>query len=209
MGRQKVLQKIKNNSLAMTITGALFILVSGLIVFFLLVSELKGDGISALILTFTCVGIIGIFMVFFGIRGLNHPEKTSAMKKNPDLLRQADELFAHVTYQDSFIILSDRIIANKKNITQMAFTDEVFLIYIYRHRTNFITTSKQLILQTARGHFEINIYGRKQSTIDELANRIARSCRYTRLGYTKENLKYVDQMRQLWKEDQTRNHKAV
>lgn len=202
MGRERILKTIKRNSIVWTVMGIvlllLFLFVESAFILSGIASE---DDVLGAVLFFALIGILGGFFLYFGIRGLMHPEKTQALKKNPDLLRLADELFSHIVYEDDFIILSDRIIANKKNITQMAFTDEVFLIYVYKQTTNFITTTKQLILRTARGQLEINIYGRKEATINQLAARIAQNCQYARLGYSDEGLAYVKQMRQLWEQD--------
>lgn len=199
MGRERILKKIKSSSIVFTVIGLVFLALFLFLELCMIVVGIR-DNVGP-ILFFALLGAIGGAFLYFGIKGLKHPEQTQVLKKNPDLLQQADELFSHVVYEDDFVILSDRIIANKKNITQMAFTDEVFLIYVFRQTTNLITTTKQLILQTARGQMEINIYGRKKETINQLAERIAQNCQYARLGYSGEGLDYVKHMRELWAQD--------
>ena len=113
----------------------------------------------------------------------------------------ADELYANIIYRDKYMVLSPRIIGNAKEAKEMAFTDEIFLIYIYRHKTNGIPDQKLLKCETARGTIGFNVFHKKDPEIDQLVNTILQNCRYARVGYTKEGLAYLEQMRKLWRED--------
>jgi len=102
-------------------------------------------------------------------------------------------------YEDKFIMLSDRCIANKKAFTEIAYLEDVFLVYIQKQSTNFIPTGKILYICTATGNIGINVYGCKKATIDELASKIAKVCPNARFGYNNEGLAYLKQMQQIYK----------
>ena len=111
MGREKVLSKIKKDCIIFVVFGAIITLLCGFMDLAFIVAGIS-ENVAPFIL-FTALTALGIGMLYSGIKGLRNPENTHALKKNPNLLRQADELFAHVIYEDNFIILSDRIIAVK------------------------------------------------------------------------------------------------
>lgn len=203
MGRDQVLKKIKTSAVIYLILGIAMILAGGSMCVILLMAGFPQE-ISAWIMMvlFLAIAVGGIVLTVNAIRTLIDPANSSTIKKNPGILQQADELFQNIIYQDEFIVLSPRIIANAKDIREIAYTDEVFLIYVYTHKTNGITDQKKLVLLTARGMIEINIYLKKDIKVEALANRILQHCRYARAGYTPDGLKYVDQMRELWKRDQ-------
>lgn len=203
MGRDQVRKKIKISAIQHLILGIAIGLFGGFFVvcvFFSGWPEELSECIMAVV--FGAVAVWGIVMIVSSIRTLINPENSSTMKKNPGILQQADELFRNIIYQDEMIILSPRIIANAKDVREIAYTDEVFLIYVYKHKTNGITNQKELVLQTARGTIEINIFWKNDAKVDELANRILQNCRYARAGYTPDGLRYVEEMRELWKRDQ-------
>ena len=145
--------------------------------------------------------VIGVIMTIGGVRQLRDPQKSVHFKKNPDLLPMADELFGNIIYRDEYMLLSPRIIGNAKNECEMAFTDEIFLIYIYRHTTNGIPDQKILKCETARGTIGFNVFRKKDPEIDRLVATLMQNCRYARTGYTKEGLAYLEQMRKLWQQD--------
>jgi len=195
MGRERVLQKIKSQARGAIIAGSIFFIISA---FLLFISFIVDEGIEVFLICFGFLFLCALAFLIFGIKNFAHPEKSSEIKANPRLLEQADELFSYIKYQDDFIILSDRIIANKKDIIRMAYLDEVYLIYISKSSHNFIPTSKLLIFATATGQFGISVYGRQERTIEQLINRIHPLCPNTRVGYTGGNLEYLEYMRNMY-----------
>ena len=91
-----------------------------------------------------------------------NPQDAKVLKANPDLLFMANALSQGLNYQDDYFLMSDRVVANKKNLYQMAFYNEIFMVYVYTASTNGITTTKQLVLATARDEITIGIYGKKE-----------------------------------------------
>lgn len=189
MGRDIVLKKLKKGSRALIIIGVLLELFS-LPMLIMMIGE---D--TAAVVTFIVMMIVGGIMIYIGISHINHPERTSAMKKDPLLLYKADELFSDLKYEDKFIYMSSRLVANKGNIAEIAFYDEIFQIHLFRQTTNFITTSKMLVLSTPKRQLNINVYGKKDDEINALASRIAQNCPNARVGYTAENNQYLANIR--------------
>ncbi len=142
---------------------------------------------------------LGLPMLIFGIRNLTNPMKHGMFKRNPYILEQVDNMAMNKRYEDKFIMLSDRCIANKKTFTEIAYLEDVFLVYIQKSSTNFIPTGKILMICTATGNIGINVYGVKKAIIDELASKISKVCPNARFGYNNEGLAYLKQMQQIYK----------
>lgn len=193
-GSEILLKKIKSDGTHQIIGGIIFAILG---TFFTVIAAFDDEDAVAIVWIFAAVLLIaGILMAVFGIKKRSHPESAKILRKNPALMSMADELFSDMIYEDKFVKISNRIIANQKNITQMTYTNEIFLIYVSKQSYNFVPTSKELIIETARGRLNINIYGRTKNTVNELANMICRLSPNTRVGYTNENLQYLAQMRQ-------------
>lgn len=198
MGSEILLKKIKSNGTKQIIGGIIIMLLGTL---FTIIAAFDDEDDVAIVWIFAAVLLaLGIILVSFGIKNRSHPENAKVIRKNPALLNMADELFADIIYEDKFVKISNRIIANQKDITQMTYTNEIFLMYVSRESYNFVPTGKELILETARGRLALNIYGRTKNTVNELANMICRLSPNTRVGYTNENLQYLAQMRQSYSE---------
>lgn len=195
MGREKVLKKIKSSGIWLTIFGGLF---TGFTLLSIIAFTIEGS-IEEYIVVMIVVMALGILMLIFGIRNLTNPMKHGMFKRNPYLLYQVDNMAANKCYEDKFIMISDRCIANKKAYNEIAYLEDVFLVYILKRRTNFIPTGKLLFICTATGDIGINIYGVKKVTVDELADKIAKVCPNVRFGYNNEGLAYLRQMKQIYK----------
>ena len=208
-GRDIILKKLKKDSMKLVITGSILAFITFAISIIMMIAFVvscvePGDGkdfaplavISAL---FFLLGIGGVIMIVVGARRIKDPSGNSALKNNEDLLYMADELYAGITYQDENLIMSDRVVANKKNPLQIAFYNEVFLVYVHTETYNFITTTKQLVLATARDEILINIMRMKKDKVNQLAETVASKCPYARFGYNQQNLQYLDEMRKVWK----------
>lgn len=198
MGSEILLKKIKSNGTKQIIGGIIIMLLGTL---FTIIAAFDDEDDVAIVWIFAAVLLaLGIILAVFGIKNRSHPENAKVIRKNPALLNMADELFADIIYEDKFVKISNRIIANQKDITQMTYTNEIFLMYVSKESYNFVPTGKELILETARGRLALNIYGRTKNTVNELANMICRLSPNTRVGYTNENLQYLAQMRQSYSE---------
>ena len=205
MGRDEILSKIAKSSRAYVILG--FILgIGGLVVSILMI--IMGTKAANLVFLFIMLGlcVLGVVILIFNIPVMLDPMKSGFIKKNPDILAQADELYQNLIYRDKTLMFSSRIIANATDIRQMAYTEEVFLIYVYIHKTNGVTDQKTLKLETARGTIALMIMFKKDDEINSLIGQIVQQCRYARVGYNDDGMKYLAQMRQLWKQDQERKH---
>lgn len=193
-GSDILIEKIRSDGTRFITGGTLLALLGALLVWLAVTAD---DADVAFIWLFAIILLVsGIAMFVSGIQRRNRPENSKIIRKNPALPAMADELFADMIYEDKFVKISNRIIANQKNITQMTYTNEIFLIYISKQSYNFVPTSKELIIETARGRLNLNIYGRTKNTVNELVNMICQLSPNTRVGYTNENLQYLAQMRQ-------------
>ena len=104
-------------------------------------------------------------------------------------------------------MFSERLIANALDMRQISYTDEIFLIYVYIHRTNGVVDQKLLRLETARNQtIGLNVYRMKDDEINNLINNVVQHCRYARVGYNDAGFAYLKQMRELWKQDQARKN---
>ncbi|MBR3833326.1 MAG: hypothetical protein IKJ73_03330 [Lachnospiraceae bacterium] len=194
MGRELVLKRIKRSGIALTIFGALFTAFPLLSAIAFAIDGSLGEYIVIMLIMF----IPGVLMLVFGIKNLTNPMGNGMFKRNPNLLAQVDNMATNKRYEDKFIMLSDRCIANKKSFTEIAYLEDVFLVYIQRHTTNLIPTGKILMICTATGNIGINVYGCKKATIDELASKISKVCPNARFGYNNEGLAYLKQMQQIY-----------
>ncbi len=195
MGRELVFKKIKSSGIGLTVVGSIITLLTLCMLLFLVVDGSLIDGLIILLIVALCGGL----MLYFGIRNLTNPMKHGMFKRNPYLLYQVDNMAANKCYEDKFIMISDRCIANKKVYNEIAYLEDVFLVYIQKQRTNFIPTGKLLYICTATGNIAINIYGVKKQLVDELADKIAKVCPNVRFGYNNDGLAYLNQMQQLYK----------
>ena len=211
MGREKLYESIRKSAKGLLAGGIVLVTMFGLLAALLIAVAISEGDSSMIIGALVLLVIAGLcsIMIVKGVKLKKHPETHSMFKKNPDLLFQADELYKGIKYQDKFVILSERVVANAQNLTQMAFTNEVFMVYVYKQTTNFVTTTKQLILATARGEITLNIYGVKDDTINHIAQTVAAACPYARFGYNNENLNYLGQMRQVWDQKKTEQRMGI
>ena len=209
-GRDIILNMIKKQAKGLIIGGSilggiplllLIVVVVGMIGIIMDEGAGSDAAIGLMILSgaLLIIGLLGVLMFVIGFRRYKDPYKNNALKTNPDLLFMADELYNGINYQDDNLMMSDRVIANKKNPLQMAFYNEIFMVYVHTESYNFITTTKQLVLATARDEIIIGIYGMKSEKVNHIAETVAAKCPYARFGYTQDNLKYLEEMRKVWK----------
>lgn len=201
MARDYILNLVKQRAQLKMAGGTLLSVIAGIIVAFQVRQFQKDDG-SIFWASFGLIFLVaGVLAIIEGIRQSKDPMKAKELKQNPDLFRQAEDILNHEIYKDKYIALSERVIANASDYLQMAYRDEVFLVYLFTQKTNGVTTLRQLKLETARGTILIGLQKEKDNEIHEIIGRICENCWYARAGYTPEGLAYLKQMRELWKKE--------
>ena len=202
MGREQLFRQIRKQGTTFMVLGIVLAVICAFLAFclFVVYSDEKDTAALVVALIFLGLGALCGLMIKSGVANRMHPEKNKAFKKNPDLLYMVDELFKGVKYQDKFVIISDRVIANASNLFQIAFLNEVFMVYVFKQTTNLVTTIKQLVLATARDEITISIMGLKDEAINQLANNVASVCQYAVFGYSPQNLDYLNKMRRVWEQ---------
>ena len=93
MGREVVFANIRKRMIAMIVGGVILTLMGGFISF----AAVVAGEYSVLILGLFAL-TPGVIFLIFGTSRRTHPEKSGIFKANPDLLQQADELYANIQY---------------------------------------------------------------------------------------------------------------
>ena len=191
MGREIVLANIRKRSIASLVGGALLTIMGGFICF----AAVMAAEYSVLILGLFPL-IPGIAFLLHGLSRRMHPEKSGVFKRNPDLLQQADELFANIQYQDDFVIISDRVIANKKAPYQMCWRSEAYGIYQQTASMNFISYQNNIVVKNKykKNDLTISVYAKGKDTALRLIQLLSQCCPNARVGFTQETLAYVKEM---------------
>ena len=203
MGSEQILSKIRSSAKGGVI-GGLILGLMPLIISILIIATGNFEGNLILIIIFAVMALGGFFLAAYNMRIMSDPTKSSALKKYPEMLKLADELCANTLYKDNVVMFSERVIANAIDIRQISFTDEVFLIYVYIHKTKGVTDSKLLKLETARNTIGLPVFRMKDPEINNLINLVLSRCKYARVGYNNDSFAYLKQMKELWKQDQAR-----
>lgn len=198
MGREKFLKSL--NKIGNTFIGlGIFI---GLISIFMILIFIT-DGFSMPIFMFL---IMLVFAIIFFVKGLDYKkgENSKYVQKYPNVLELADSL-DNIVFENDFIIISDKAIADKKNYRNIIALKDVLAIYEHITRTNGIVTAHTVQLSSIDGRdLQINVYARKRDTKDDLLLTISNYCPNARIGYSPENMSYVNEKR---KEYKTQNNK--
>lgn len=190
MGRDKILKKIKKSARLMVAFGMMFII--GGIAFVI------GGFIETVLFLFALLFLgIGITLFVFGVKQLADPSCANAMKNNPEILKMADEVFGYTKYEDDFLIISDNVIANKNNIYQMAYIDEVYQIYLNKTSVNFINAGSEIVLETKNplNSLRINVYAKSKKKKEKIYETLSLYCKNAYFGYTAQGREYLEQKR--------------
>ncbi len=193
MGREKFLKSL--NKIGNTFIGlGIFI---GLISIFMILIFIT-DGFSMPIFMFL---IMLVFAIIFFVKGLDYKkgENSKYVQKYPNVLELADSL-DNIVFENDFIIISDKAIADKKNYRNIIALNDVLAIYEHITRTNGIVTAHTVQLSSIDGRdLQINVYARKRDTKDDLLLTISNYCPNARVGYSPENMSYVNEKRKEYK----------
>lgn len=179
MGRDLVLKKIKSSAVRLLVVGVIMGVLLALFSFVLFVGEA-----TELAIVMAVLAVLLFLVTIIGVHKNLNPMKAHCLKRNPKLLEQADELFSHIIYQDKFIIYSERIIANAKDITQMAAFEDIVNVCESSTSYNAVSTQHELVLVLPTYQIKINVYAKKRETIDDLKYGIMQRCPKLQTGYT-------------------------
>ena len=161
MGREQYLKSYKKKGIVFLALGILIELIG---VLMLLVAVTKMMETTAIIMSALIV-IIGAGMSYLGfefVRG----EKCRFIKA--ENLELADDLLATKRYEDKFVIISEKAIALKKDITKIAAIADVLGIYEQIDKQNGITVSHVIKLELRNGmSLDVNVYARKKDTKED------------------------------------------
>ena len=148
---------------------------------------------------FICAfSLVGIGCIINGIMILSNPTNGKPFKKYSNYPEMADRHFSQIWYEDKAIIISQNYISSKKNLMTITPLDEVFLIYIRKTSTYGLPTGKDIIYECARGQFVVSIYGKKSAEVDTIFQNSGYACKNARIGYSADNLTYLNQARAIW-----------
>lgn len=200
MGKELVKRYILTRAKFYLAGGIIISIVSGIFLYNRIAKAAAGLKLTMLL---ELLFFIGIAVIVIGISNMINPFCAYEVKRNPHIFKQAEELIGHETYKDKFIVLSENVIGNADRRLQMAYKDQVFLLYVYTQKLNGSTHSKYLNLETATGTIQIDITFEKDNVVDELIHRICENCRYAKVGHTPENLEYLTYMREKSKKPQS------
>lgn len=201
MGKDIIIKEISKQAKVMLGAGILGFLVFG---GYALFNIMNGNYSSLTILCAVC-SLICIVCIIMGIVVLIHPEKSFAIRSNPEIFDMAEEHFSNIRFKNNYITLSDRMISASDNPASVSYMNEVFWVYIERHKTNFVTTSKNLVFETARGRYQINIMNVSDNDIEyNIIRYFTEHCPYAAIGYSNDNMAYRDRMKNEWKQNHMR-----
>lgn len=195
MGRGLILNKIRKNGRGM-IAGGVFLGLMTLLVMMVTIDSSDDNMFVCLIFTLA-LAFLTFYLIKTGLTSLKRPEESRFVKNNPRLLEQAEELYSDIIYEDKFVALSDRVIANKKQPLQMAYLDEVYLIYRHTESYNFVRTVSEIVLETKnpKNTIRISTYAKGKGQRDEIFELLSRVCPNAAFGWTAENKQYLEIMR--------------
>lgn len=194
MGRELLIKKLKSKGTLLLVVGMLMAVFS-LFMSILMFGEVVIAGIIFLILT-----AIGVGLSIYGF-DFTKGGNSKYVKKTPNILELADDIYENKVYEDNFITISKRAIAKKRDITSVTDLNDVLGIYEHIQRTNGIVTSHIVKLELRNGSvIGINVYARKKDTKDNLVLTISNYCPNAMVGYTGEMLNYLKKERKAYKE---------
>ena len=195
MGRTRLIKKLKSKGIILLIAGIIISLISTLMSVAFII-----DGPNPILIAFIIMLICGIIFIYNGVDYLKK-ENSKFIKKHPEILELADDLDINKVYEDNFIIISNKAISPKKDITKVAALDDVLGIYESIQRTNGIVTSHIIRLELRDGRcVTINVYAKKRETKDNLVLTISNYCHNAKVGYSNETLSYIKEQRKEYKE---------
>ncbi len=177
MGRKKIISQIKKRLTAAYAAVVLFLIFTA----FLTLCMIAAKDLSLLPLVLlpfaAAVGFIIMILTW-----TNNPEKYCPhVKRDPKLMEKAEALFNKVIYEDKYIIVSDYVIASKKNLFQMVYRNEVVAICPGAHYRDNLTTADSAVLYSVSGTTYIYTRGIRNKDLPELYRKINELCPLSKL----------------------------
>lgn len=169
MGTEKLFEKLKLKGKIVLACGLLLTLLGGLPLFCFIVAEMFDSSDMVLYLIFVPTFLLGLHFDWIAVRYIKHPERTLLFKKRPELIAMAEELFNNLAYEDDYVYISPRVIASKRDLTQMAYFNEILSINEYVMTVDrVVRTSHKILLHTEKGDVAIGVYGCGKEKLGEL-----------------------------------------
>ena len=195
MGKETILNEVKKQAKIMLGAGIIGFLGAGGFGLF----NIMNGNISSLALLCIVIALICLVMAGIGIHDLIAPEKSFTVKSNPEIYDMSDQHMTSIIYQDEYLTVSDRMISATDKPDTVSYKNEVYLVYIEQDKVNFSTVGKALVFDTARGEHRINILNQNKADEEKIFNTFAKYCPNVVFGYTKENISYLESMREKWR----------
>ena len=197
MGKELIIKDLVKKAKIMIAAGVLILLILGS---YSLLEIIKGN-YSSLVLLCALGTVIGIVCIVIGIMGIISPEKSFAVRSNPEIFDMAEEHFSNIRFKNDYVVLSDRMISAASYPASVSYMDEVFWVYVEKQKTNLVTTGKELIFDTARGIHRINIINIAMEDVENnIIRYFAEHCPNAAIGYSADNMVYRDKMKAQWKQ---------
>lgn len=102
-----------------------------------------------------------------------------------------DEIFSSIEYQDNEVIISQKYMLSKKDYRLLVNLDDVLIVYIREHKTNFVTDSYGIVV--VDNHNNSYFYPNPKEAVNNILNILLYKCKNAKFGYTDENFKYAMQ----------------
>lgn len=200
-GRDLLLQKMRRKAKGFLIRGIGAAVVGGGL--FVLTIVARWHIINMVILGLLI--LVGLYLTINGAVILAAPQKDAVFKKNPQLLRMADELYANIRYQDELVILSEKLFCPQGMPWIIVPLDEIYWVYIERNTMDVVPMDMTLWFVTGNQRFAVPIHSKPPAVVDRTVHVLVQVCPHLRVGHTPENALYADQMQHQWQQAHPKN----
>lgn len=206
-GREIVLNQIKSKTKRFFVLSIVFIVLAAILIGLgVIVSSGESDlGPGIVFCVFAAILLLfAIPLLLFGISRKKHPEKQRYLRKHPEVLEYADELYATMEYQNDHLIISNRLFAFKTDLTRIVMREHLLSVYVFVQYYNGVPSSVSLVVQTVNDQFNIPIKFKEKDSYKDDFMILAKACRFCRPGYGNQD--YVTYMRQMWEAAEKKKH---
>lgn len=147
------------------------------------------------IIMFLIFSVGGFGLLTSGILDFFRPTYATVIIKNPRLLDIADLHYSKLTYEDQIVKISNGYISITSNPSEIHPLDSLYNVYMRQRTSNFVIVERFLVFVFDHSFVSVNISNIEQSKLNITLNELARSAKLMRVGYTPDNMKYVEEMR--------------
>lgn len=143
-------------------------------------------------------GLMAIFIDWILIKSIVliiNPLKSDIFRKYgsvEEIKKILNEIENNKEYEDNQLIISKNYVADKKDIERIVAYSDILRVHKLVHKTNFVIDRYELVI-TDKYNSTINYsYPVKdEKTVDNLILLISTKCSNAKIGYSKENARYV------------------